>query len=135
LVLSSRKTTIKDVAFLEFESISNLNGILTIYQNFRIERVFTVAVDGPVERGNHAHLKCTQLILVKLGKVLFEISDGINSMKIILTSSDGFLRIPPGLWSVQKYLEKSEIIVLCDYIYDEKEYIRDWNTFVKHKSA
>jgi hypothetical protein len=135
LELSSRETTITDIAFLEFESIRDSNAILTIYQNFVIRRVFTVAVDGPVERGNHAHLKCTQLILVKSGKVLFEISDGINSIDIILTSSDGFLRISPGLWSVQKYLEKSEIVVLCDFIYDEKEYIRDWNTFVRHKGV
>ncbi len=95
--------------------------------------MFTIAVEQSTVRGNHAHLKCTQLILVKFGKILFEIYDGANSVQFVLTSSNGVLCVPPGLWTVQRYLEKSEIVVMCDEVYDEKDYIRDWAIFTNFK--
>jgi dTDP-4-dehydrorhamnose 3,5-epimerase-like enzyme len=128
------ETTVKDASFMDFQLINVLDAEIKVYQNFEIKRIFTVTVEQSMVRGNHAHRKCTQLFLVKYGEVLFEIYDGDNFVQYNLTASNSVLQVPPGLWTVQRYLRRSEIIVLCDQVYDEKDYIRDWVIFESYKN-
>jgi dTDP-4-dehydrorhamnose 3,5-epimerase-like enzyme len=131
----SQKSTLNDTGFLDFESISDLKATISVYQNFEIKRIFIVSVEKPTVRGNHAHRKCCQLILVKFGKIMFDLSDGFESKQIILTPASGIFYIPPGIWAVQRYLEKSEMVVMCDNAFDEKDYMRDWGVFINYKSG
>lgn len=131
----SRSTVVQDASFLKCQSITHSDALIEVYQNFEIRRFFTVAVEQLALRGNHAHLKCNQLILVIYGEIQFEIYDGKNFTQYLLTPSSGILHVPPGLWTVQKYLGKSQMIVMCDQVFDDNDYIRDWNYFVTYKNV
>lgn len=43
------------------------------------------------------------------------------------------LLTPPGIWAEQTYLEKdTTLMVACDALYDEADYIRDYEEFLKY---
>lgn len=102
---------------------------------FNISRVFNVqAVKGSI-RGNHAHLRCTQILICTIGSIEVICDDGLSSETYILDKSNYGLIIKPGVWAKQKYLEKNTVLtVLCDRPYEEEDYICNYDDFKKMKN-
>lgn len=108
-------------------------GTLGVYeQNYKelhkIKRVFwiTVNMEGQI-RGEHAHKSTSQLMICISGKMEVQCYD-LNGFcnKYILEQSGKALLVPPMIWSTQKYVTStSTLMVMCDQIFDENEYIRD----------
>ena len=61
--------------------------------------------------------------------------DGTNSLKKLLRPKDYGLRIPCGIWTVQKFKSVSILMVISSEKYDEKEYVRDFTLFKKKKNT
>ena len=60
------------------------------------------------------------------------VSDGDSEAEIELNSPNVGLYIPPMIWGVQhKYTNDAVLLVFASHIYDPKDYIRDFNEFVK----
>jgi len=111
------------------------NGDLVVMENkknvpFDILRVFVVRAPKGSIRGQHAHINCTQLLTCPHGQIDVECDDGENKFNFTLNHPNIALLIPPGIWAQQTYkLENSILTVLCDCIYDEEDYIRDYEEF------
>ena len=112
------------------------NGDLIVMENnknipFDIVRVFVVRAPKGAIRGQHAHIKCTQLLTCPSGIIDVQCDDGKNKTFFTLNHPNMALLIPPGIWAQQTYTVKNSILtVLCDRMYEPEDYIREYNMFI-----
>jgi hypothetical protein len=99
-----------------------------------IPQEFFIIKDVPLGalRGQHAHFKCKQLIMLIKGKLNVSLESKISNKTVLLNNPGSFVVIPALTWSKQEYLSiNTEIIVFCSEEFDEKDYIRDYQYFKK----
>jgi dTDP-4-dehydrorhamnose 3,5-epimerase-like enzyme len=115
----------------------DLNGFLCVLQrgidvDFDIRRLFAVSASEGDIRGEHAHKRCSQVLICVSGKVLVTCSNGTESAEYLLDAMHVALLVPPGLWAKQEYLtNNSLLIVLCDRDYEPQDYIHDYDEYKK----
>lgn len=111
------------------------NGALSVYESgknvpFVPLRVFTVTAAKGDERGDHAHKKCSQLLICVHGKIVVSCDDGVDQSEYVLDSINSGLLVPPGVWAKESYVSDSGVlVVLCDRVYEEDDYIRSYSEF------
>ena len=114
-------------------------GFLSVYESddlpFKVKRVFSVVnLQRGSKRGLHAHKKCNQLISCIAGEINLICDNGKKREERLLSPHIDAILIPAGIWAEQDYLEdNSVIIVFCDNSYDENDYIRDYDEYLKWK--
>jgi WxcM-like, C-terminal len=104
---------------------------------FPIVRVFTITgVSADGRRGNHAHRGCSQMLACLAGRVEVRIHDGVEVATVPLTSDGTSLLIPPLLWNSVIFEGPSTVLaVFCDDLYDETDYLRDWEEYIRIRTA
>ena len=123
---------------LNFPSYSHVNGKLCVYERgqnvpFDIHRVFTVTAKKGDVRGEHAHKKCSQILICLSGKICISCDDGLTINNYLLNDMSTGLLIPPGIWAKQEYVVgDSVLMVLCDHLFDADEYIHDYDDFLAY---
>lgn len=109
-------------------SVAECNGELP----FEVKRFFwTYYTPESIIRGRHAHFN-TELILIAVAgiiEVTTENSQG-EKMSFILNHPNQGLYIPPDNWHTMKYSHNAVQLVLASTLYDENDYIRDYNQFL-----
>ena len=123
------------VTLINFPTHEDSNGTLGVYEcgkqvPFDIQRVFTVSASKDDVRGDHAHKKCTQLLVCISGQIRVGCDDGSVVTQYLLDNMSMGLLVPPGIWASVEYLESpSVLMVLCDRGYEADDYMRDYNDF------
>jgi len=118
-------------------------GVLTVFPGgedgvpFPVRRIFSITgVPAGGRRANHAHRRCTQLHACVAGRVDIHLNDGTRSRDMELAADGMGLMVPPLLWSSLVFEHPgTALIVICDELYDEADYIRDWQEFLLLKRA
>jgi hypothetical protein len=135
------KPTIYDCSVIELPKIKNRAGNITpIHEKinipFEIARIFYLYdIPGGEDRGAHSHKECHQFLIAASGSFEIELFDGINKRTIILNRPYFGLHIPPGIWAAEKGFSSGAIcLVMASHKYDETDYIRDYNEFLKYKN-
>ena len=101
---------------------------------FEVKRIFYIYdIPQNTQRGGHAHKSLEQFIWVINGQLeIITFSKKDVKKKFVLDNPNIGLYIPELTWSYQ--LTRSFNTIYCvaasDY-YDENEYIRDWEDFIK----
>ncbi len=113
---------------------SETNGTVTIFEEgavpFPVRRVFLVEARSGEVRGAHAHRACQQLLMAVSGQITVTISDGATESVHLLTNSTPGLIIPAMVWATQQYAgADAKLLVICDQLFDEADYIRDFAEF------
>ena len=101
---------------------------------FPIERVYYLyGVPKGVERGAHAHKNLWQLIIAINSKFRIHLDDGLGSkLTFELTRPNQALMLPPGYWrDLSEFDEDSVCLVLASSKYEEHDYMRDYDEFVR----
>jgi len=125
------------VKLIKFSLHANDTSSLCVYESgdlvpFEIKRVFTVNAKENVIRGNHAHKKCSQLLVCISGEIEVTTDNGIEKTVFKLSNLAQGLIIPAGIWASEKYISEGSILmVLCDSYYDADDYVYDYEDF-KH---
>lgn len=125
-------------ALIGFPSFINENGLLCVYEGekdipFAVRRIFTVSAKQGDVRGMHAHKRCKQLLVCAFGKIRVGCDVGLERYEFELNGPSSGLLIPGGVWSFQEYLvDNSVLMVFCDHLYEESDYIRDFEEYKKH---
>lgn len=125
----------KKVSLVNCDKFEDTNGVLCVYEcnkqvPFQIKRIFTVTGRVGCVRGNHAHKECSQLLLCVSGSIKVRCDDGEFVTEYHLKNDGEGLLIPPNIWATQEYMENdSVLIVLCDRLYEEEDYIREFDAF------
>jgi hypothetical protein len=111
-------------------SVAELSGALP----FPVRRVYWIHGTKPgVSRGFHAHKKLHQLCVCVAGSVRMSLFDGRREESVILDSSAKGLLVGPGLWrEMYDFSPDSVLMVFADAEYDETDYIRDRDQFIRH---
>lgn len=137
--LSFQNTSIKDIEEISARIIENNDDYLESFGDLRsqikIENIFVVSSSKNTQRGQHAHLRATQYLFCLTGLIEVEMMDGIDSLKKVLRPKDYGLRIPRGIWAIQKFKLDSILLVISSEKYDENEYVRDFSLFKKKKKT
>lgn len=103
---------------------------------FECQRIFyTYTVPEGTVRGEHAHKKCEQFLISIRGIVTVSVDDGCGHRdEVSLDSPSKGLWLPHGCWGEQfGHSPDSILLVLASLPYDNADYIRDYNGFLKWK--
>lgn len=121
--------------------VDNPESRLSVFENgrqvpFTVERVFLVHADRTAQRGHHAHRRCSQALICVAGTCDVVIDDGRTRRTVTLTGPSRGILVPAGIWAEQRYRTAGTILmVLCDLLYDEADYIRDYNAFLRYREV
>jgi hypothetical protein len=131
------KFTVFDCSIIHFPKIQNRAGNITPIQNnieapFAIKRVYYLYdVPGGESRGAHAHKELEQLIIAASGSFDVTIDDGKNKKTVSLNRPNYGLHLKPGMWrELSNFSSGSICLVLASLLYDEADYIRDYDEFL-----
>jgi len=100
---------------------------------FDIKRVYYIyrTAEG-VSRGYHAHKDLKQVAICVSGKCKMILDDGKNREEVWLNSPTKGLLIESMVWrEMHSFSEDCVLLVLASEHYDEQDYIRDYQEFVK----
>ena len=134
------KISVSDCSVIELPKIENRSGNLTSIQNsieisFDIKRIFYLYdIPGGKDRGAHAHIECHQFLIAGSGSFDVLLDDGKSKKIVTLNQPYKGLHIPPGIWASEINFSSGSIcLVLASHKYNEKDYIRNYNDFLKYK--
>ncbi|MEZ9421300.1 FdtA/QdtA family cupin domain-containing protein [Vibrio breoganii] len=127
-----------DVKLIQFQSHCDERGsLVSLEQNknipFDIKRVYYLYdTEDKARRGFHAHKKLKQLAVVLKGSCRFLLDDGIEKIELLLDNPAQGLFIESFIWrEMFDFSDDCVLMVLADSVYDENDYIRDYDTFIK----
>ncbi|MDQ1099052.1 hypothetical protein QE441_002195 [Chryseobacterium sp. SORGH_AS909] len=134
------KFNVDDCNIVELPIVHDTNGNITVIENninipFNIRRIYYL-YDVPMgaERGGHAHYELEQYIVAASGSFTFVLDDGINQREVFLNHPNKALHIVPGIWREMKDFSSGSIcLVLASINYSEKDYMRDYDTFLNYR--
>lgn len=102
---------------------------------FDIKRVYYInnLANPKAIRGKHAHKKLEQIIFCINGSFLLTLDDGTSKQKILMNNPSFGIRLGPKLWHTMTSFSKDcVILVLASDYFKEKDYIRDYDEFLKY---
>lgn len=121
---------------INFPKVTDVRGNLTFIEEnkhvpFEIKRVFYLYdVPSGATRGGHAHKRTEQVIIALSGSFEVIVDDGYNRENIFLNRPHYGLYIPSGIWrEIVNFSSNSVALVLSSTLYEEDDYIRDYETF------
>lgn len=129
---------IDDCRIIELPKISDPRGNLTFIESnrhipFDIKRVyFLYDVPGGAERGGHGHKKLQQFIIAMSGSFDVVLDDGFKQERIHMNRSYYGLYVSQMMWREITNISSGAVcMVLASEFYDEADYLRDYNEFLK----
>lgn len=135
------KSNVYDCTMVELDRHhSDRKGNLTVVENmetvpFDIKRAYYLYdVPGGESRGGHAHRELNQLIVAASGSFSVTLDDGKVKRTFLLNRPYQGLYIVPGIWrTLDDFSSGSVCLVLASHEYDEGDYIRAYDDFIKYK--
>ena len=99
---------------------------------FAIARVYYVfGTTSGVTRGRHAHRALNQLAVAVAGSCTMLLDDGANKVSVRLDDPAVGLTMGSMIWrEMSDFSDDCVLMVLADAVYDEADYIRDYNDFL-----
>jgi hypothetical protein len=101
---------------------------------FEIKRVYYIydLENLNAIRGKHAHKKLEQVIFCINGSFLLGLDDGVNREDMLLNKRNTGVYLGTGLWHTMRQFSKDcVLLVLASDHYNESDYIRDYDEFLK----
>lgn len=124
---------------LKFNTKSDDRGSLIALENlkeipFEIKRIYYIYNTKPeFPRGAHAHRELEQVLIMMEGSCELVLNDGKNIKNIILNRPDMGIFIGKNMWREMKnFSYGAKLLVLASDFYNEKEYIRDYEEFLRN---
>jgi dTDP-4-dehydrorhamnose 3,5-epimerase-like enzyme len=112
-------------------------GNLTVIENgetlpFDVKRAYYLYdVPGGENRGAHAHKQLEQLIVAASGSFTVILDDGRGKRSFFLNRPYQGLYVKPGIWrDLTDFSSGAVAMVLASDVYDENDYIRDYEDFM-----
>jgi hypothetical protein len=98
---------------------------------FDIKRVYWVyQTPAHIERGNHAHISCMQLLVAVSGRVEIELENVKGEKeRFVLSDPKQGLLIPVMHWRKIYLEDKAVLLCLASEDFNENDYIRDYEIF------
>lgn len=132
--------TIDAVRIVELPKFADPRGNLSFVEQlnhipFEINRTYWIYdVPGGESRGGHAFRQNQEFIVALSGAFDVMVGDGMEKKKFTLNRSYYGLYVPAGLWRVfENFSTNSLALEFGSINYDESDYVRDYEEFLKLK--
>lgn len=104
---------------------------------FRIKRVYYMYDTlGDVVRGHHAHKSLEQILICIHGSCKIRLDNGTEKKVVALEKPYEGLYIANNMWrEMFDFSPDAVLMVLASEIYDESDYIRDYDEFLRFVNA
>lgn len=137
-----KKSTVYDCTMVELDKHhSDRKGNISVVRNsktipFGIKRTYYLYdVPGGESRGGHAHRELSQLIVAASGSFTVTLDDGNVKRTFVLNRPYQGLYVVPGIWrTLDDFSSGAVCLVLASQGYDEGDYIRMYDDFIKFKN-
>ena len=136
-----KKNKVYDCTMIELDKHHHVKGNITVVENnkevpFDIKRVYYLYdIPGGESRGGHAHRELSQLIIAASGSFTITLDDGKVKRTFLLNRPYQGLYVVPGIWrTLDDFSSGSVCLVLASHKYNETDYIRDYEEFIKLKT-
>lgn len=134
----AKKVQISDIKTTSLKVFKKNSGKLVALQHskeipWNIERVFFITTRDAESRGDHAHVRGSQAFLCITGSAHLICKDGTETREIKIDPLEQVVLVPPGIWVNINLFGDSAVAVMTDLLYDEKDYIRQWDDFLNLK--
>lgn len=127
------------VEVVKFHQLGDKKGYLSFFESnkdipFEIKRIYyTYDVSVGTKRGMHAHKDLQQVLWCPYGAIEVILDDGKEKSIYLLDSPEKALVILKGYWrDIYWRKEGSVLCVAASEYYDEEDYIRDYDEFLKY---
>ena len=121
---------------IEFKKLGDDRGsLISLEQHknipFEVKRIYYIfGTKEGVSRGFHAHKNLEQVAICVKGSCRFLLDDGKNKEEIVLDDPSIGLYISNITWrEMHDFSEDCVLIVLASELYDESDYIRNYQDF------
>lgn len=138
----SCNSNVYQCSVIELDKHHHEKGNISVVRNsidipFDVKRVYYLYdVPGGESRGGHAHYNLQQLIIAASGSFDVVLDDGNVKRTITLNRPYQGLLVVPGLWrELENFSSGSVCLVLASEKYDEADYIRSYDAFLKYKKG
>lgn len=128
------------IQLINLPKIIDKRGNLSFLQNndqipFEIKRVFWIYdVPGGEKRGGHAYKTQKELIIALSGSFDVVVHDGKTETRYHMNRSYYGLYLPPNTWRhMENFSTNSLSLHISDSIFNEKDYIRDFQHFLNYE--
>ena len=128
-----------NIKLISIPKIEDNRGNLSVIENdvipFEIKRVYYLYdVPAGAERGGHAHIDQKEFLIALSGSFDVVLNDGQNQQIITLNKPYEGLLINQGIWrELNNFSSGSVCLVIASAVYDEQDYIREFDEFLKLK--
>lgn len=135
------KTSLEDIKIMEVPKIADTRGNLSVIEKdtipFKINRVYYLYdVPSDAYRGGHAHKEQLEFLIAVSGSFDVILNDGVGSRRVTLNKPNKGLLIPTGIWrELDNFSSGAVCLVLASDVFEEGDYIRDFNNFLKSKEV
>ena len=104
---------------------------------FEVKRVYYIFGTQPgVSRGFHSHINLQQLAICVSGKCRMLLDDGKNRESVWLDRPNQGMLIGDKIWrEIHDFSDDCVLLVLASEYYDESDYIRDYEAFLKQAKS
>ncbi|PIF59871.1 FdtA/QdtA family cupin domain-containing protein [Flavobacterium sp. 2] len=132
-------TTIQDITLIKIPVVEDLSGNLAFIQNgilpFEFKRVYYLFdVPSTAFRGGHSHIDQHEVLIALSGSFEVIVNDGKEKKSYLLNKPNVGLHLPNGIWrELENFSSGSVCLVLASDVFEEMDYIRDYETFLKSK--
>lgn len=130
------------VKLINFKSLGDGRGeLVSLEANkdipFDVKRVYYIFGTHPeAVRGLHAHRELKQVAIAMHGSCRFILDDGTTRENVMLNKPEQGLLIDSCLWrEMHEFSSDCVLVVLASEHYDESDYIRDYEEFVRCVSS
>lgn len=127
-----------NVRIFEFSKVCDPRGNLSFIEEgchvpFAIKRVFYIYdVPGGETRGGHAHRENITVLIAVSGSFDLHLTDGEREIIVTLNRANRGVLIPTGVWdSMHNFTTGTVCLALCSHHYEEEDYIRDYDEFLR----
>lgn len=129
--------SIADCDFIQLPRFADVRGDLVVAEGnihvpFDIKRVYYLCgVPQGAARGGHGHKELRQLLIAVSGSFDAVLDDGFERKRVTLSDPGRGLLICPMIWrELENFSSGAVCLVLASMAYDERDYYRDYDSFL-----
>ena len=127
-----------NIELIEIPKIENVLGTIGVVENntipFEMKRVYYLYdIPSSASRGGHAHKNLQQVLIAISGSFDVIVKDGISEEKITLNKPNLGLLINANIWrELDNFSSGAVCLVMASAVFDEADYIRDYQKFMEY---
>jgi dTDP-4-dehydrorhamnose 3,5-epimerase-like enzyme len=135
------KTSLNDINIINFPVVEDTRGNLAFIQDdtipYAFKRIYYLYdVPSGAERGGHSHIAQHEILIALSGSFDVVLDDGSQNKTYTLNRPNKGLHIVEGIWrELQNFSSGAVCLVIAQDVFDESDYIREYDEFLQAKNA